>query len=667
MDPKEKIKQLSDELQQHNYNYYVLASPTISDYEFDQKLKELEKLEAEYPEYRQPDSPTQRVGGEITKSFPTFRHEIPMLSLGNSYSQGEIEEFDKQVSKLAGGQSYSYLLEHKFDGVSLSLHYDRGILRHGVTRGDGYSGDDITNNVKTIYSIPLKLRGNGYPEKLEVRGEVVMFREDFIKLNEKREKEELPPLMNPRNTTAGTLKLQDSREVAKRPLHFFAYFLAVDPLIVQTDAEQMDLLQEWGFSIGGMHQICDKLDEIFTYLDQWENKRHDLDYDIDGIVIKVNELSLRDELGSTAKSPRWAIAYKYKAEEAVTNVRSVDFQVGRTGKVTPVANLTPVVLAGTTVKRASIHNADEIERLGLHLGDTVMIEKGGDIIPKITGVIENKREEGALPVAFPSDCPECGTKLYRPAGEANHFCPNIHGCPPQIKGRIKHFASRKAMDIDGLGSEIVNQLVEEGLIQTYADLYDLTYDQLIELERFADLSARNLLRGIQKSKEQPFERVLFGLGIRYVGETVARKLSRHLKNIDRLMNADEESLAEIPDIGSRIAESIVTFFQNQENRELVEQLKQAGLKLKIEEKDGIDQEDQKLSGKSFVISGVFETLSRNELKKMITRYGGEVKGSLSGKTTYLLTGDNAGPAKLEKAEQLGVEIISEAAFLKLLE
>ncbi len=667
MDPREKIEQLSEELRQHNYSYYVLASPTISDYEFDQKLKELEQLESQYPDYRQPDSPTLRVGGEVTKSFATFRHHTPMLSLSNSYSQEELAEFDKQVEKLAGGQSYTYLLEHKFDGVSLSLHYENGILTHGVTRGDGTSGDEITNNVKTIYSIPLKLRGDGFSNRIEVRGEVIMFREEFIKLNQKREEEELPPLMNPRNTTAGTLKLQDSSEVAKRPLHFFAYALSTDPLVVSTDAEQMQLLKEWGFAIGGMHKLCNNLEEVYHYLDYWESRRHDLDYDIDGIVIKVNELPLRDELGSTSKFPRWAIAYKYKAEEAITTVKSVDFQVGRTGKITPVANLVPVVLAGTTVKRASIHNFDEIQRLGLHIEDTITIEKGGDIIPKITSVILPKRKMGAVPVAFPETCPECNTPLYRPEGEANHFCPNINGCPPQIKGRIKHFASRKALDIDGLGSEIVNQLVEEGLIQNYADLYDLTYDQLVSLERFADLSAKNLLNGIEESKQQPFPRVLFGLGIRYVGETVARKLVKKIKNIDNLIQADEATLADIPDIGTRIAESIVKFFANEENIALIQRLKEAGLTLEIDSTTLDEQVDQKFSGKTFVISGVFKVGSREEIKQLVIQHGGDVKGSVSKKTDFLLAGENAGPAKLDKAKDVGVEVINEAAFLKLLE
>jgi len=666
MDPKATIKQLTDELNHHNYQYYVLASPTISDYEFDKKLDELERLESQYPQYRQPDSPTLRVGGEITKEFPSFRHKLRMLSLSNSYSDADIMEFDEQIRKLVGGSAYTYLLEHKFDGVSLSLHYDNGILQHGVTRGDGISGDDITPNIKTIRSVPLSLKGEKYPSQLEVRGEVIMLEPDFLALNRKREAEGLSPLMNPRNTTAGTLKLQDSAVVAKRPLHFFAYHLITDPLLVDTDHEQMNLLQDWGFKLGGRHQLCNNLDEVFQYLKLWEKRRHDLSYDIDGIVIKVNELYLREELGNTAKAPRWAIAYKYKAEEAVTDVRSIDFQVGRTGKITPVANLTPIVLAGTTVKRASIHNADEIERLGLHILDTVAIEKGGDIIPKITSVIDAKRKPGAQPVIFPSLCPECQTRLIRPEGEANHFCPNINGCPPQIKGRIKHFASRKAMDIDGLGSEIVNQLVDNKLIANYTDLYHLTYEQLIQLERFADLSAQNLLKGIEASKQQPFERVLFGLGIRYVGQTVAQKLARYTKSISRIMEMDTEELEAVPDVGKRIAESVVSFLSDDENKKLIHRLEESGLNLQLRENELNIPQTQKLSGQNFVISGVFSSHSREEIKQLIENQGGVVKNSVSSKTNYLVSGENAGPSKLEKAEKLGIKVISEDAFLKLL-
>ena len=667
MDPREEIKQLSEEIKQHNYSYYIQAAPTITDYEFDQLLKRLEALEEQYPDAKLPDSPTQRVGGTITKNFPNFRHVRPMLSLGNSYSREDILEFDKQIQKLAEGRAYTYLVEHKFDGASLSLHYENGLLVRGVTRGDGQQGDEITANVKTIGSVPLKLRGEGYPTTLEVRGEVIMYQSDFLDLNQAREQEGLAPLMNPRNTTAGTLKMQDSGQVATRPLQFFAFFLYSDPLQVETDHQQMDLLHRWGFKLGGGHQLCKDVDEVFTYIDRWEEKRQELDYDIDGIVIKVNELDLREIMGSTAKAPRWAIAYKYKADETFTRVESVDYQVGRTGKITPVANLSPVLLAGTTVKRASIHNADEIERLNLHLHDTVSIEKGGDIIPKITQAIPKKRQRGALKVVFPSHCPACQTRLIQPEGEVNHFCPNVEGCPPQIKGRIIHFAGRKAMDIEGLGTEIVNTLVDQGLIQTYADLYDLHYDQLIELDRFADLSVRNLLEGIENSKKQPFPKVLFALGIRYVGATVAQKLAKSATSMARLMELSAEEMVEIPDIGDRIAQSATEFFAQPENKERIQRLMQAGLQMEIETSDASGPQSDLLSGKIFVISGIFASQSREEMKTLIQQMGGKVSSSISKKTSFLLTGENAGPSKLSKAEKLEVQILSEEDFLKLIE
>ncbi|MEM6344558.1 MAG: NAD-dependent DNA ligase LigA [Bacteroidota bacterium] len=664
MDPKVRIDELSEALKLHNYNYYVLAKPTISDFEFDQMLKELEALETQHPEFRRPDSPSLRVGGAVTKDFPSFRHIRPMLSLGNSYSQEEIRDFDEQIVKLSGGAPYSYLLEHKFDGVSLSLHYENGLLVRGVTRGDGVQGDEITENARTIRTVPLQLRGDNYPAQLEVRGEVIMMREDFDRLNAEREAEGLAPLMNPRNTTAGTLKQQDSAAVAKRSLVFFAFYLAADNFEEKTDSENMALLKEWGFRLGGSHTVKHSMDEVISYLDEWEIQRSSLPYDIDGIVIKVNEIGLREEIGYTAKAPRWAIAYKYKAEEAVTQLESVSFQVGRTGKVTPVANLKPVLLAGTLVKRASIHNADEIERLGLHENDTVQVEKGGEIIPKIVGIKLDKRLSGAKPIHFITHCPECGTELIRKEGDANHYCPNVDGCPPQIKGRIIHFASRRAMDIDGLGTEIVNQLVDEGLIATYADLYFLTYDQLIELERFADLSVRNLLNGIEASKEKPFEKVLFGMGIRYVGETVAKKLAKAFRSIDGLAAATVEELAAVPDIGNRIAESVSAFFEDPKQFEVVAQLKRSGIQLEAAEKaPGADQ----LNGKSFVISGVFSNFDRNEMKQLVENYGGEIKSSLSSKTTYLLAGDNAGPSKLSKAEKLKVPVITEQDFLSMIE
>ncbi|MEM6262277.1 MAG: NAD-dependent DNA ligase LigA [Bacteroidota bacterium] len=663
MSPQARIQELTETLKQHNYRYYVLADPIISDFEFDQLLQELEALEAKHPELQQPDSPTLRVGGELSKEFPNFTHIRPMLSLGNSYSREDLEDFDQSVAKLTGGTPFSYLLEHKFDGVSLSLHYENGLLVRAVTRGDGVKGDEITANARTIRTVPLRLMGEGHPANLEVRGEVLMMVEDFYALNRKRVAAGESPFMNPRNTTAGTLKMQDSSIVAQRPLVFFAYSLLTEEEVAATDAEQLALLKTWGFRLSGSDTVCKTLAEVWTYLDKWEIGRTQLPYEIDGIVLKVNELRLRDELGTTSKFPRWAMAYKYKAEGAISKLLSVDYQVGRTGKITPVANLEPVLLAGTTVKRASVHNADEIERLGLHYDDVVAVEKGGEIIPKITHVLKDKRVANSSPVLFITHCPECSTELIRPEGEVNHFCPNETGCPPQIKGRIRHFASRNALDIDGLGIEIVNQLVDEGLIHTYADLYDLTYDQLIALERFADLSAKNLLTGIEASKEQPFERMLFGLGIRYVGATVAKKLARYYKSMEALTSATREELEAVPDIGGRIAESLVDFLEKPGSREVLQRLERAGLQLSTKEKSTTPN---RLNGKSFVISGVFSEFSRNEIKKLVEDYGGEVKSSLSSKTHFLLAGDKAGPSKLDKAASLGITVIDEPAFLKMI-
>lgn len=664
MSVKETILSLVQELKEHNFNYYVLAHPTISDPEFDSKLNELDSLEQAHPEFLMPDSPTQRVGGAITKDFDSFTHIRPMQSLGNSYSQEDIAEFDRQVREGVGDHPFTYILEHKFDGVSLSLHYENGILVRGVTRGDGVQGDEITANVKTIGSVPLKLRGDSWPQNLEVRGEVVMPLKSFAELNEQRERDGLALLMNPRNTTAGTLKMQDSSEVAKRDLVYFAFYLAMDGKTVATDEEAMQLLRDWGFRSSGVTQVAQNLEEVIEYLNDWEEQRKTLPYEIDGIVLKVNELQFREELGSTAKAPKWAMAYKYKAEAAITKLESVSYQVGRTGKVTPVANLAPVLLAGTTVKRASIHNADEIERLDLHEGDTVAVEKGGEIIPKITHVIQDKRSSGALKILFPTQCPDCGTELVREEGDANHYCPNVDGCPPQVKGRILHFTSRRALDIGGLGTEIVNQLVDEQLIRNYADLYDLTFEKVVELERFAELSARNLIEGIEASKEIPFPRVLFGLGIRHVGETVAKKLAKHYGSIHDLMAATEEELIAISDIGGRIAQSIIEFFEDDEHQLWVKRLQQAGLMLELTEKTITTDQ---LNGKSFVISGVFQKYGRDEIKAIVERMGGEIKSSVSSKTTYLLTGDSAGPSKVQKAEKLGVTVLEEQDFIKMID
>ncbi len=663
-DPQAKIKALSEELKQHNYRYYVLAQPSISDYEFDQKLKELESLEAAHPEFRLPDSPTLRVGGEVTKDFQGFRHERPMLSLNNSYSQEEILDWDRQARELAGGVPFNYLVEHKFDGVSLSVHYQDGLLVRGVTRGDGVQGDDITANVRTIPTVPLRLRGSGWPSKLEVRGEVIMPLDAFQALNTQREQEGKALLMNPRNTTAGTLKMQDSGIVASRTLVFYAYYLWGEGMEVDTDSKRMDLLAEWGFRLSRAHHIYHEIGEVRKYLDKWEAERSNLNYDIDGIVIKVDEVGLREEIGYTSKAPRWAIAYKYKAEEAVTQLESVSYQVGRTGKITPVANLTPVVLAGTTVKRASIHNADEIARLDLHENDYVQVEKGGEIIPKITGVVLEKRKPGAQKIHFITHCPECGTLLVRKEGDANHYCPNEDGCPPQVKGRIIHFASRKAMDIDGLGTEIVNQLVDEGLIKDYSDLYSLDYEQILQLERFADQSARNLLRSIEMSREIPFERVLFALGIRYVGATVAKKLAKFFGSLTNLAEASEEELVAVPDIGTQIAQSVHEFFSVPDHQDLIQKLEAAGLQLQSEEKSGGSNQ---LSGKSFVISGVFANFGRDEIKQLIEHHGGEIKSSLSSKTSFLIAGESAGPSKLSKAEKHNIPVISEQELMNMIE
>jgi len=663
MRPAEQIQALTEELKQHNYRYYVLAQPSISDHEFDQKLKQLEELEAQHPELRQPDSPTLRVGGQVTKDFPTFRHERPMLSLNNSYSQEEIADWDRQARELAGDAPFHYLVEHKFDGVSLSLHYEEGLLQRAVTRGDGVEGDDITPNARTIPTVPLRLRGEGWPRRIEVRGEVVMPVDAFQALNEQRRAAGQEPLANPRNTTAGTLKMQDSKVVAARPMIFYAYYLWGEGLDAATDSERMDKLADWGFKLSGAHRVFVDIEAVRGYLDEWEEKRKGLSYEIDGIVIKVDEVGLREEIGYTAKAPRWAIAYKYKAEEAVTRLEDVVFQVGRTGKITPVAHLTPVSLAGTTVKRASVHNADEIERLGLHTGDFVRVEKGGEIIPKITGVVEEKRDPQAEPVHFPAHCPACGTGLERHTGDANHYCPNLEGCSPQVKGRIVHFVSRKAMDIDGLGTEIVNQLVDEGLIRNYADLYDLTYEQIVQLERFADQSAQNLLQGIEQSKSVPFERVLFALGIRYVGATVAKRLARSFGHIDALAAADEEGLKAVPDIGQQIAQSVREFFALEANQQQIQRLQAAGLQLEaIVKSEGAGP----LRGKSFVISGVFSKFGRDQLKQMIEVRGGELKSSLSSKTSYLLAGENAGPSKLSKAEKLDIPVLSEQEFTNMI-
>jgi DNA ligase (NAD+) len=665
MDIQAQIAQLSAEINQHNYNYYILSEPTISDYDFDMLLKKLEKLEAEYPQFKQLDSPTMRVGGEITKNFTQFTHIRPMLSLGNSYSREDIEEFHTQVVKLSDEKPFTYILEHKFDGVSMSLHYEKGVLVRAVTRGDGVQGDEITANVRTIRNIPLKLQGENIPNFMEVRGEVLMHRKAFEKWNDERENNGEERLMNPRNATSGALKQQDSAEVARRPLSFYAYQIASEEVSAKTDGENMENLKKWGFPIGGHHAICATIDEVLQYINEWENKRFDLDYDIDGIVLKVNEISMRPEIGYTSKSPRWAIAFKYAAASVSTKLLSIDFQVGRTGKITPVANLAPVLLAGTIVKRASVHNADEINRLDLHEGDTVNVEKGGEIIPKITAVVLEKREENAKKIAFLENCPACGTQLIRAEKEANHYCSNYLHCPPQLKARVEHFASRKAMNIDGLGTEIVSQLIESKLVANYADLYSLKYEQLLTLEGFADTSAKNIVAAIAESTKIPFEKVVFAIGIPNVGAVKAKKLAKYFGNMDELSKATKETLVGISDIGATIADGLIAFFADAENQAILAKLQAAGLQF-----TGNMEKTAKnslLSGKSFVISGVFSNFGREQLKEKIESLGGEIKSSVSKKTSFLLAGAEAGGSKLEKAQKDGVTILSEEAFLKMIE
>ena len=622
---KEKIQQLRDELNQHNYNYYVLDTPTISDYEFDQKLKELQALEQAHPEFYDENSPTVRVGGSITKNFPTVVHEYRMYSLDNSYSKEDIEEWEQRIIKTLGTDDISFTCELKYDGASIDLLYEDGKLKQATTRGDGIQGDDITANVRTIGSVPLQLRGD-YPQRFYIRGEIVMPKKAFERLNQERVAAGEDPFMNPRNTASGSLKLQDTAEVAKRGLDCLLYFLVGDT-------------------------------GIATQFESLEKARV--------VVIKVNNVAQQQELGYTSKSPRWAMAYKYKAEQVDTQLESISYQVGRTGAITPVANLKPVLLAGTIVKRASLHNADQIEKLDIHIGDWVYVEKGGEIIPKIVGVNLDKREPDAVPVNYITHCPECDTELVRNEGEAQHYCPNTYHCPPQITGKIQHFISRKAMDIEGLGEETVELLFRSGVIENYADLYEITVEKLLPLERMAKKSAENIVKGIEKSKEVPFERVLFALGIRYVGETVAKKLARHYKNITALENTTIEQLVEVDEIGNQIATSVVSFFQEEYNKELINRLKEYGLQFELSAEATAGQTDI-LKGQTFVVSGVFSLYSRDELKALIEQHGGKVGSSISSKTDYVIAGDKMGPSKREKAESLGVKIIDEVAFQSLI-
>ncbi len=663
MTTEEKIQQLREQLRKHNYNYYVLNQSVISDYDFDMKLKELQDLEQKYPEFYDANSPTLRVGGEITKKFETSVHEFPMYSLSNSYSKTDLEDWEKRVKKLIDGE-VNYTCELKYDGASISITYENGSLKKAVTRGDGIQGDDVTSNVKTINSVPLKLKGE-YPEKFNIRGEIVLPYEGFAKLNAERVENGEEPYANPRNTAAGTLKLQDSAEVAKRPLDCLLYNLTGEHLPLKTQFEGLEKAREWGFKVPKESILAKNHSEVMEFIEYWNEHRHELPYEIDGIVLKVNSLQQQDELGYTAKSPRWAMAYKFKAEQVSTKLNKITYQVGRTGAITPVANLQPVQLAQTTVKRASLHNADQIEKLDVREGDIVFVEKGGEIIPKIIGVDFTKRDPNSKETQYLENCPECGTELVRNEGEAQHYCPNYRGCPPQIIGRIQHFISRKAMDIEGLGGETVVLLVKNGLIENYADLYELKKEDILPLERMAEKSADNLISGIEKSKEIPFERVLFALGIRYVGETVAKKLAKHYKNVNALAESTFEELTKVDEIGERIAESVIAFFASEENRNLLERLKEYGVQLEISKEKLANQTD-KLTGQSFVVSGVFEKISRSELKKLIEDNGGKISSSISAKTGFLIAGENMGPSKLAKAEKLGTKIISEEDFLKLL-
>ncbi|APG58979.1 NAD-dependent DNA ligase LigA [Christiangramia salexigens] len=664
MDIELKIKELREELQKHNYNYYVLDKPEISDYDFDMKLEELQKLEEQNPQFRDENSPTQRVGGAITKNFATVEHEFRMYSLSNSYSKEELEEWENRIRKVVDGE-VKYVCELKYDGASISLTYENGSLIKAVTRGDGFQGDDVTNNVRTIRSVPLKLKGD-YPEKFHIRGEIVLPYEGFAQMNAERVDLGEEPYANPRNTASGSLKLQDSAEVARRPLECLLYSITGNNTGITSQYEVLEKARSWGFKVPAESELKNSIEEVLEYINYWDHHRHDLPYETDGVVIKVDNIHQQEELGHTAKSPRWAMAYKFKAEQESTKLKKITYQVGRTGAITPVANLAPVQLAGTTVKRASLHNADQIEKLDVREGDTVFVEKGGEIIPKIVGVDFTKRDPDSEPTSYAANCPECGTELIRNKGEAQHYCPNTNGCPPQIIGRIQHYISRKAMDIEGLGGETVALLVKAGLIENYADLYTLKKEDVLPLERMAEKSADNLIKGIENSKAIPFERVLFALGIRYVGETVAKKLAKHFKNIDSIMSATEEELVNLDEIGERIAWSVVDFFSNKANRENVSRLKEYGIQLEISAEKLANQTNI-LEGKIFVISGVFNQVSRNDAKKLIEDNGGKVSGSISSKTNYLVAGENMGPSKLAKAEKLGTQIISEDDFLKMLE
>ncbi len=665
MDVLQKIQALRDELNLHNYNYYVLDTPTISDYEFDTKLKELQELETKHPEYFDENSPTLRVGGTVTKNFETIKHEYRMYSLDNSYSKEDLLDWEARAQKILGNVPLEYTCELKYDGASISISYEKGKLKQALTRGDGFQGDDVTNNIKTIKAVPIQLKGD-FPEKFEIRGEIILPFAGFEKMNQELIEIGETPYSNPRNTASGSLKLQDSAEVAKRPLDCLLYSLIGNNLPIQSQFEGLEKARSWGFKVPTQSKLAKNLEEVFEFIEYWDKNRHTLPYETDGVVVKINNIHQQEELGYTAKSPRWAMAYKFKAEQVTTRLNSISYQVGRTGAITPVANLEPVQLAGTIVKRASLHNADQIEKLDVRIDDEVFVEKGGEIIPKIIGVDLSQRQASSEPVKYITHCPECNSELERKEGEANHYCPNFYGCPPQIIGRIQHYITRKAMDIEGLGGETVALLFNNNLVKNYADLYDLKKEQVVVLERMADKSADNLINGIENSKSIPFDRVLYALGIRYVGETVAKKLAKHYKSIDALAIATVEELITVDEIGEKIAVSVKEFFENQDNIAILERLKKVGIQLEMAETDS-SMISNVLEGKIFVVSGVFEKFSRDDLKKTIEDNGGKVGSSISAKTSFVIAGDNMGPAKLEKANQLHIPIITEDEFVVLLQ
>lgn len=660
---KQRIEQLTTLLKDHNYKYYVLAEPSISDFEFDQLLNELSHLEQQYPEFALPDSPTKKVGGAPIEGFVTVKHQRPMLSLANTYNEQELRDFDERIRKATGIEVIEYVCELKIDGLAISVFYENGKLVQAITRGDGIQGDDVTTNVKTIRSLAHQLHGN-FPEKFEMRGEIFMHRKGFDKLNEHRKANNEPEYANPRNVASGSLKIKDPQEVAKRPLDIYLYYLLEDNALFSTHSESLEAAKCWGIKIADTSKVCNGIDKVLEFLSIWDQKRHDLSFDTDGVVIKVNQKYLQEELGFTAKTPRWAIAYKFQTETATTQLLNITYQVGRTGAITPVAELQPVSLLGTTVKRASLHNANEMQRLDIRIGDWVFVEKGGEIIPKIVGIDYSQRNEDSQPQPYITHCPECNTELIRNEGEAQHYCPNDLICPPQVIGRLEHFVGRKAMDIQSIGSEMAETLYKYNMVQTPADFYALTFEQLIQLDRMGEKSANNIIQGIELSKKQPFERVLFAIGIRYVGETVAKKLVAAFLTIEKLMAATIDEMLLVDEIGERIAQTVYQHFQNPRNVQEINRLKIAGLQF---ESQKAEKASNVLNGKIFVISGVFEKFSRDELKEMVEANGGKMASGVTSKTNYLIAGSGVGPSKLEKAQQLGVVFLSEDELIQIIQ